>query len=142
LILIDSVIRENRSLFWAGICQFVYGLIELTDSIVIILISLGLFPNFYVSFISIDNQVGALLETTPAVFIGVFLFFTTLRLVSACWILQNKLKGFWLALSVTGVTLVTVWFLLPFAVIDLVCICPFLILLFRGYFGESPIVQE
>lgn len=139
---VDSAIKKNRSLFWAGICQIIYGIIELTDTISIILISIGILPNFYVSFISVDSPIGVLLETTPVAFIVVFAFFTSIRLVSGYWILQNRLKGFWLALCITGVTLVAVWFFLPFAIIDMAFITPFLIMLFRGFFGEDPIIEE
>ncbi len=103
---------------------------------------MGLIPNFYVSFVSVGSEFASMLETFPAAFIPVFIFFTTLRLLSGYWILQNKAKGFWMALFVTGVTLVAVWFLMPFAVIDLSFICPFVILLFMGYFRDAPLIKE
>jgi len=139
---VNAAIKENRSLYWAAIIQVVYGIIELTDSIAIVLISAGLIPNFYVSFISIDTEIGILLETMPAAFIAIFIFFTIFRLLSGYWILQNKVVGIWTAIFVTSITLVAVWFFLPFSILDLAFIGPLIILLFKGYFGDAPILQE
>ncbi len=139
---VDAVIKNNRAMYWAGVIQLIYGLIEVTDSAAIVLISIGVIPNIYVSFMSVDSEFAVLLETFPAAFIVVFIFFTSLRLVSGYWILQNKAKGFWLAILVTGVTFVAVWFLLPMSIIDLACSIPFVILLFMGYFRDTPILTD
>ncbi len=141
MVQVDSRIRENRSLFTAAIIQVIYGLIELIDSIAIVLISIGIIPNLYVSLITADTIVGGLLETMPVLFIPIFFFFTGFRLLSAYWILQNKVKGFWLALFITVVTLFATWFLLPFSVIDMIVIFPFILLLLMGYFEDESIIS-
>jgi hypothetical protein len=140
--IIDPLIRQNRSLFGAAILQFVYGLIELTDSAAIVLIVAGLIPNFYLPFVTGNPDIYALFEGLPILFIPIFWFFTSLRLLSAYWLLKNKAKGFWMALFVSGVTLVAVFFLLPFSVIDIAAVCPIVILLFHGYFKEDPIIIQ
>lgn len=138
----NPTIKNNRALYWAGIIQLFYGLIELIDTIVICLISAGLVPNLYASFVSVDSQLGIMLETMPAIFIVLFAFFTIQRILSGYWILQNKVKGYWLALFVTGVSVIGVWFLLPVSILDLVLICPFVILLFKGKYQDAPILPE
>lgn len=138
----DPIIKNNRALYWAGIIQLFYGLIELIDTITISLISAGLIPNLYASFVSADSQMGTMLETMPAIFIVLFAFFTSQRILSGYWILQNQVKGYWLALFVTGVTAIGVWFLLPVSILDLVLVCPFVILLLKGKYQDSPILPE
>ena len=138
----DPIIKNNRALYWAGIIQLFYGFIELIDTIAICLISAGLIPNLYASFVSVDSQLGIMLETMPAIFIVLFAFFTSQRILSGYWILQNKVKGYWLALFVTGVSVIGVWFLLPVSILDLVLICPFIILLFKGKYQDTPIIPE
>ena len=142
LISIDPAIRQNRSLFGAAIIQLIYGLIELIDSVVIILITAGMFPNLYLPFVTGNPDIYAMFENWPIVFIPIFWFFTSLRLLSAYWLLKNKAKGFWMALFVSGITLVVVFFLLPFSALDLLITGPVIILLFQGYFKDKPILVE
>ncbi|MHA1909213.1 MAG: hypothetical protein ACW98Y_18095 [Candidatus Thorarchaeota archaeon] len=142
MVLVDEKGSENRSLYWAGLIQLFYGIFELVDTVAITLIALLLLPNFYVLFIPMNTEIGMLLVAMPSAFIPVFIFFTSLRLTSAYWMMKNKAKGLWLALLVTGVTLVAVWFMLPFSVIDLIFILPFVILLFKGIYRETPIIQD
>jgi hypothetical protein len=139
---VDPAIRKNRSLFGAAILQLIYGLIELTDSAAIVLIVAGLVPNFYLPFVSGNPDIYAMFESWPIIFIPIFWFFTSLRLLSAYWLFKNKAKGFWMALFVSGITLVAVFFLLPFSVIDLIGTCPIVILLFHGYFKDKPILSD
>jgi hypothetical protein len=139
---IDPAIRQNRSLYWAAIIQLIYGLIELTDSAAIVLITTGIIPNLYLPLMTGNPEIAAMFENLPIIFIPIFFFFTSLRLISANWIFKNKAKGLWMALFVSGVTLVAVFFLLPFSVIDIVVTCPVVILLFHGYFKDTPILTE
>jgi hypothetical protein len=135
-------IKNNRALCWAGYIQLAYGIFELIDTVAISLISVGLIPNLYMLLVSVDTEVGRLLETMPVIFIPIFAFITSLRLLSGYWILQNKVKGVWTALFITGVSIVAVWFFLPFGAFDLMIIGPFIVLLLVGYNGESPIIPE
>lgn len=139
---INAQIKNNRALYWAGSIQLFYGIIELIDTFVISLISFGLVPNLYMLLVSVDTEVGMLMEVMPVIFIPIFAFITSLRLLSGYWILQNKITGVWTALFITGFSIVAVWFFLPFSAIDLVIIGPFIILLFMGYSRNSPIISE
>jgi len=106
------------------------------------LISLGVIPNFYASLVSIETDVGKFLEMMPIIFIPIFAFITSFRILSGYWILQNKVLGLWTALFITGFSVVAVWFFLPFSALDLVIMGPFVILLFRGYSQDSPLAPE
>ena len=50
-------IRENRSLYWAGIIQLVYGLVELADVATVTMMSIGLVPNIYETLIPVTTEV-------------------------------------------------------------------------------------
>jgi hypothetical protein len=106
------------------------------------LITAGLVPNIYLGFVSGGTEISTLLEIAPWVFIPIFWFFTGFRLLSAYWILANKEKGFWAALFVSGVTLIAVFFLLPFSIIDLVAVGVVVALLLNGYFEDKPLISE
>ncbi|NHI84334.1 MAG: hypothetical protein EAX81_08550 [Candidatus Thorarchaeota archaeon] len=142
MIEIGSAVRENRSIFTAAIIQLCHGLVELIDSTAIVLITIGLLPNLYLPFVTGNVEIYAMLENMPVVFIPIFWCFTTLRLVSAYWIFGNKIKGFWLAIFVSGVTLLAAFFLLPFGAFDMVPTLPVVVLLFNGYFRDRKIVEE
>ncbi|MFX1483577.1 MAG: hypothetical protein ACFFCP_10340 [Promethearchaeota archaeon] len=135
-------IRENRSLYWAGILQVLYGIFELADVATITMMSLGLVPNIYELLIPVTTEIGMFIDTMPVIFIPIFFFFASLRVLSGYWILMNRAKGFWMALLVSGVSLVAVWFFLPFGAFDLCIILPVLVLLFNGYYQDSPIVSD
>jgi len=139
---VDTRIRGNRSLFWAGILQTFYGIFELADVIAAVMISIGLIPNIYGSFIPETTEIGMFMETIPVILVPIFFFFASLRFLSGYWILHNRAKGFWLGLLISGVSLVAVWFLLPLSVLDLCVILPFLVLLFNGYFQDSTIISD
>jgi hypothetical protein len=139
---INEKIRANRSLYWAGILQTLYGLFELSDVVAAVMIAIGLIPNIYGQFIPATTEIGMFMETTPIIIIPIFFFFASLRVLSGYWILLNRAKGFWMAVLVSGVSLVAVWFLLPLSALDLCIILPVLILLFKGYFQDSPIIAD
>ena len=139
---VNGKIKENRSLYWAGILQTLYGFFELADVVAAVMISIGLIPNIYDLFIPATTEIGMFMETTPIIFIPIFFFFASLRVLSGYWILLNRAKGFWMALLISGVSLVAVWFLLPLSALDLCIILPILVLLFNGYFQDSAIVSD
>jgi len=142
LLSIDPAIRQNRSLFGAAIIQLIYGLVELIDSAAIVLIAVGIIPNLYLPFVNGNPDIYAMFENWPFLFAPIFWFFTSLRLLSAYWLLKNKAKGFWMALFISGITFLAVFFLLPFSVIDILAIWPVIILLFQGYFKDKPILKD
>jgi hypothetical protein len=139
---VDAKIKENRSLYWAGILQLFYGLFELIDVAAMAMISIGVIPNISELFIPATTEVGMLMHTMPIIFIPIFFFFASLRVWSGYLILLNRIKGLWMAFLVTGVSLVAVWFLLPLSVLDICILLPLIVLLFKGYYRDSPIISE
>ena len=138
---ISPEIKKNRPLYYAALVQLIYASIEFVDSLAIPLIALNILPNFY-SFIPLANiELSALLANEPFWFIPIFWFFTSFRIASGYWILQNKAKGFWMAMFISGITLIAVFFLLPFSVIDIFGTGVVVFLLFMGYFKDEPIVE-
>jgi quinol-cytochrome oxidoreductase complex cytochrome b subunit len=120
----------------------IYATIEFVDSLCIPLIALGLLPNFYLIMPLANQELSLLLANDPFWFIPIFWFFTSFRIASGYWILQNKAKGFWMALFISGITLMAVFFLLPFSVIDIVGTGVVVFLLFMGYFKDEPIIKQ
>jgi multisubunit Na+/H+ antiporter MnhC subunit len=47
-----------------------------------------------------------------------------------------------MAMFISGITLVAVFFLLPFAVIDIIGTGIVVFLLFMGYFKDQPIIEQ
>jgi hypothetical protein len=140
--IISPAIKQNRSLYGAAIILLIYGLIELTDSISIVLITAGIIPNFYLLLMNGNPEITTMLENFTILFIPIFWFFTSLRLLSAYWLFMNKAKGFWMALFVSGITFLAVFWFMPFSVMDIIATWPVIILLFQGYLKEKPIVME
>ena len=138
---VSSEIRNNKPLYYGALVQMIYASIEFVDSLCIPLIALNILPNFY-SFIPLANtELSALLANEPFWFIPIFWFFTSFRIASGIWILQNKAKGFWMAMFISGITLIAVFFLLPFSVIDIFGTGVVVFLLFMGYFRDQPIIE-
>ena len=138
---ISPEVRNNRLLFYGAVAQMVYASIEFVDSLCIPLIALDLMPNWYLIVPLVNPELATLLANEPFWFIPIFWFFTAFRLASGYWILQNKVKGFWMAIYVSGVTFVAAFYLLPFAVIDIIGTGIVVFLLFMGYFKDAPIVK-
>lgn len=139
---IDERIRGNRSLYWGGLLQLFYGFIESVDVVVISLVAMGLISFSYGMISPVTTEIGTFMDTMPILFVAIFFFFASLRIWSGYWILRNRAKGFWMAIFVTGVSLVAAWFFLPLSALDLCILLPVLILLFQGYYQDSPIVSE
>jgi hypothetical protein len=139
---ISQEIKANKPLFYGAIAQLGYATIEFLDSLCIPLIALGLLPNLYMAMPVANPEIAALLANEPMWFIPFFWFFTAFRIVSGIWILQNKAKGFWMAMWISIVTLVAAMFLLPFAIVDIVGTGIVVFLLFMGYFRDEPLVKQ
>ncbi|MGY5858649.1 MAG: hypothetical protein RTU63_04715 [Candidatus Thorarchaeota archaeon] len=139
---ISPEIRANKALFYGAIAQLGYATIEFIDSLFIPLIALGLIPNWYVTIPLANPELSNLLANEPMWFIPIFWFFTAFRIASGYWILQNKAKGFWMAMFISVITLVAAFFLLPFAVIDIIGTGIVVFLLIMGYFKDQPLLKE
>ena len=139
---ISPEVKRNRPLYFGALAQMVYASIEFIDSLCIPLIALNIMPNWYLNIPISNTEIATLLANEPFWFIPIFWFFTAFRLASGIWILQNKAKGFWMAIYISGVTFVAAFFLLPFAVIDITGTGIVIFLLFLGYFKDEPIVNS
>ena len=139
---ISPEIISNKPLYYGAIIQLVYASIEFIDSLCIPLIALGLMPNWYLAMPLANPELSALLANEPMWFIPIFWFFTAFRIASSYWILQNKAKGFWMAMFISVITLVAAFFLLPFAVIDIIGTGIVVFLLIMGYFKDEPLIKE
>jgi hypothetical protein len=139
---ISSKIRANKPLFYGALLQMVYATIEFLDSLCIPLIALGVMPNWYLMFPIANPEIANLLATEPVWFIPFFWFFTAFRIASGIWILQNKAKGFWMAMWISVITIVAAMFLLPFGVFDITCTGIVVFLLFMGYFRDETLIKS
>lgn len=139
---ISPDIKLNKPLYYGAILQLVYASIEFIDSLSIPLIALGMMPNLYLMMPFANPELSSLLANEPMWFIPIFWFFTVFRIASGYWILQNKAKGFWIAMFISVITLVAAFFLLPFAVIDIIGTGIVVFLLIMGYFKDQPLLKE
>ncbi len=139
---INSEVKNNKPLFYGAVAQMIYASIEFVDSLCIPLIALNLMPNLYLVFPLSNPELAALLANEPFWFIPIFWFFTGFRLASGYWILKNKAKGFWMAMYISVVTFIAAFFLLPFAVIDIIGTGIVVFLLLMGYFRDEPLIKK
>ena len=139
---INPEIKSNKPLYYGAIGQLVYASIEFIDSLCILLIALGLMPNLYLVIPLANPDLATLLANEPMWFIPIFWFFTGFRIASGIWILQNKAKGFWMAMFISVITLGAVWFLLPYTAMDIAGTGIVVFLLFMGYFKDQPLIKQ
>ncbi|TFG27487.1 hypothetical protein EU528_12830 [Candidatus Thorarchaeota archaeon] len=139
---ISKEIKSNKPMLYGAIAQLGYATIEFLDSLYIPFIALGLIPNWYTTIPVVNPEIATLLANEPVWFIPIFWFFTAFRIASGYWILQNKAKGFWMAMFISVITLVAAFFLLPFAVVDIIGTGIVVFLLIMGYFKDQPLLKE
>ena len=129
--------------FWlktAVIIQSIYAFIEIIDTIFAVLMTVGLVSNFYPVMLMSEIQV--MFDNDPVWLIPLFLFYTSLRGVSAFGLWHNRMWGFWLTIFVTSATLIMAPFLLPFTTGEMLLNGILIMILFIGYFGNKPILAE
>ena len=129
--------------FWlktSVIIQSIYALIEIIDCIFAILMTMGLVSNFYP--IMLMSEIQVMFDNDPVWLIPLFLFYTSLRAVSAFGLWHNRMWGFWLTIFVTSATLIMAPFLLPFTTGEMLLNGILIMILFIGYFGNKPILVE
>jgi len=117
--------------------QAIYALIEITDCLTAVLMTLGVVRNIYP--VMLFSEIQYLFDEEPVWLIPLFLFYTSLRTFSAWGLWKNRLWGWWMALIVSAATLMMAPFLLPFTTTEMLLNGVLIILLLIGYFGESPI---
>jgi uncharacterized membrane protein (DUF2068 family) len=121
----------------AAIMQSLYALIEITDCIAAMLMASGLLGNYYPKMLFQEMQ--TLFDHQAAWLVPLFLFYTSLRVISAIGLWRNRMWGFWLALFVSVATLIMAPLLLPFTTVEMLLNGVLVVLLLVGFFGETPI---
>jgi uncharacterized membrane protein (DUF2068 family) len=138
--MMDPLVKKNRWLLTAGLAQLIYGLVEMGDSLYLLLLQARLLPSFYPtwSFQEIEN----LMRTRPAVLFPVFAFFAVGRLLAAWGVLRNRLWGFWLSIFISAATVLGAAFFLPLGGGDMLA-CLFIVsALLIGRLGRETILPS
>ena len=131
-------IKENKYLYVASISMLLYSLLEIADSIAIILIGFNIIPNIYVEWgIPVIQQ---LLETQPLSLAPLFWAFTIMRTVSAIGLMKNLLWGFWIGMGSILITMILTMLFLPIGTFELLGCAIIFILLVIGYCKDRPII--
>ena len=133
-------IKENKFLYIAAISFFLYSLIEIGDSIAIVLISLNIIPNLYLEFNLSVPMIRELLESQPFALAPFFWAFTTMRVVSTIGLFRNLLWGFWIGIISLLLTMILTILFLPIGAFELLGCSLILILLTIGYFKDKSII--
>ena len=134
-------IRNNKYLFAASISMLIYSILEITDSIVIILMAVNLIPNlslvleFYVPIIQ------QLLESQPLTLAPIFWAFTLMRVISTIGLFKNLLWGFWIGIISLTISMIIAIIFLPFGALELLACSVILILLIVGFCDNQPILK-
>jgi hypothetical protein len=118
----------------------IYTLIETIDCFTLFLMHFGLFGNPYPSmaFVEFDT----LFNAQPIMMFPVFLYFTSLRFVSAWGMFRQRMWAFWTTVLVCVTTILWVPFLMPFAGFELLLDAVILFLLLLARFGNQLILPE
>ena len=110
----ELTIRKNKWLFAASICMLGYSILELSDSIIIILMALNLIPNLYSILEFSVPMIQQLLESQPLILAPIFWAFTLMRIVSTIGLFKNLLWGYYIGLLSLILTMIlTVVLFLP-----------------------------
>jgi len=131
-------IKENKCLYVASILMLLYSLLEIADSIAIILIAFNIIPNLYLEWgIPIIQK---LMETQPFSLAPLFWAFTIMRTVSAIGLMKNLLWGFWIGIASLLITMILSMLFLPIGAFELLGCAIIFILLVMGYCKDRPII--
>ena len=131
--------RSQKLLRVVAIILTVYALIEVTDCLTILLMHFGLIANPYpaMSFPEFDM----LLKDQPIMLFPVFLYFASLRSVSAVGLFRQRMWAFWTTILVCVTTILWAPFLMPLTGFELLLDATILFLLLLARFGKQPILS-
>jgi hypothetical protein len=117
----------------------IYTLIEITDCVTVLLMQFGLVANPYppMAFQEFDK----LFNAQPIMIFPIFLYFTSLRFVSALGMFRQRKWAFWTTVLVCVTTILWVPFLMPATGFELLIDALILFLLLLGRFGDQTIVK-
>ncbi|MFW9901757.1 MAG: hypothetical protein ACFFDY_10795 [Candidatus Thorarchaeota archaeon] len=138
----ELTIRKNKWLFAASICMLCYSILELSDSIIIILMALNLIPNLYLIFEFNVPIIQQLLESQPLTLAPIFWAFTLMRVISTIGLFRNLLWGLYIGMISLILTMILTVLFLPFGSFELFACSIILILLVVGYFPNKPIINN
>jgi hypothetical protein len=134
-------IKNNKSLFVASILMLIYSVLEMADSIVILLMILNIVPNLLLIFNFEVQLIQTLLESQLLSLAPIFWAFTLMRVVSAVGLFKNRLWGFWIGIISLIITMILSIVFVPFSSFELLACSVILILLVVGYFKKKPLIE-
>ncbi|MBN2006575.1 MAG: hypothetical protein JXA21_24700 [Anaerolineae bacterium] len=134
----DERARGKRLVRIVAVMMAIYALIEITDCITLVLMQSGVIANPYpqMAFAQFD----ALFSSQPLTMLPVFLFFASLRGLSALGLFRERMWGFWTTALVCVTTLLWMPFLMPTSGIfpaEMLMDGAILFLLLVGRFGSQ-----
>ena len=127
-----------KLLRWISGILAVYALIEIVDCLTVLLMQFGLLTNPYptLSFREFDE----LLKHQPILLFPIFLYFASLRLVSAIGLFQDRMWAFWTTILVCVSTILWTPFLMPYTGFETLFDGAILFLLLLAHFGNQHIL--
>lgn len=138
----NLTIKKNKWLFVASILMLFYSILEISDSIIILLMTLNLIPNPYLIFEFSVPMIQQLLETQALTLAPIFWAFTLMRVFSTIGLFKNLLWGFYIGLISLILTMIlSVLLFLPVGGFELLGCTIILILLIFGYYGNKKIIN-
>ena len=132
--------QAKRLVRIVAIMLAIYALIEASDCITLLLMSFGLVANPYPAMIF--SQFNDLLNNHPLWMLPVFLYFTSLRSVSALGLFRQRMWGLWTTVLVCTTTILWSPFLMPLTGLEMLIDAAILFLLLLGFFGEQSIFPK
>ncbi len=135
-------IKNNKFLFIASISMLIYAILEILDSIVIVLIVLNIIPNLSLIFKFNVLLIQQLLESQPLSLAPIFWAFTLMRVISTIGLFKNLLWGFWIGFVSLITTMILAIMFLPFGAFELLACSLILILLIIGFCENRPIIKS
>lgn len=136
----SSYTTRQRLIRLVAVVQSLYALIEISDCITAGLMAVGLLENPYPSMLLPSMQ--ELFDHQAVWLTPLFLFYTTLRVVSAWGLWTNRLWGFWLTIAGIAATVIMAPWLLPFTSLEILGNGILLVILLMAYFGDRPILAR
>ncbi|UYP44839.1 hypothetical protein NEF87_001124 [Candidatus Lokiarchaeum ossiferum] len=140
---IDPSLKRNKPLLIAAWGFIIYAIIEITDSIAIMLIALKIIPNIYSTSITLAfTPIQTIVETQPVFLIFMFIAFTGMRITAAIGLMKNRLWGFWVAAMSLIFTILFCLILLPWGFIESFLCMGLLTILIIGKMGSKSLISK
>jgi len=117
----------------------IYGLGELSDCIIVVLMHFGVVASFHPAFAS--AEINRLFTDRLISLLPLFLFFTANRIIAAIGLFRRRLWGFWMAIFVCASTIVVAPVLLPLTGGEMIVDGLIVFLLLLARFGARGLVD-